>query len=142
VSDQDPAPRDASSLARLVLAPCVLVVLAATQMALVSCQGLSPWKGGGFGMFSTNDHGAFRSVRVVALEPEGEASLELGRDWGRRRREVRDHPSSSRLDAFARDVSAGRGRASPLRVEIWRLRFDADDLRPSQELWRTHRWTP
>ena len=33
----------------------LLLVVAGVQVALVKTEGLSPWKGGGFGMFSTTD---------------------------------------------------------------------------------------
>lgn len=141
MSDATDAPPPSHRL-RIVLAPLVLALLACTQIALVFAQGLSPWKGGGFGMFSTSDHGAFRIVRVVAVGPEGEEPVELGFEWDRRRRQVRDHPSEARLAALARDVARGEELGTPLRVEIWRLRFDADDLQPRRERWKAHTWVP
>ena len=79
-----------------------LVLLACVQVGLVFVADLSPWKGGGFGMFSTNDHGSFRSVRVFAEE---------------RRRRAPHRRAADRLQAlFRRARAARRGRAPRLRA--------------------------
>ena len=49
------------------LAPGILVAVALGQLALANLGELSPWKGGGFGMFSTTDS---LGARVVSCEGE------------------------------------------------------------------------
>src|SRR5262245_56277891 len=55
----------------------LLVLVAVVQIALVRAIDLTPWKGGGFGMFSTLDHGAFRGVRIVIDGPGRSEALEI-----------------------------------------------------------------
>lgn len=63
-----------------------MVAVAATQVAMVHRIGLTPWKGGGFGMFSTVDGGGNRAVsvtllhegvRIECLVPLGEVDRDL-----------------------------------------------------------------
>lgn len=60
-----------------LIAPGLLVLVACVQMALVRTHDLTPWKGGGFGMFSTLDSPVTRALRVVLLTEEGEAVVAL-----------------------------------------------------------------
>jgi hypothetical protein len=53
-----------------LLPPAVLLAIFATQVALVRTTALTPWKGGGFGMFSTLVHGAHRRATVVVHAPD------------------------------------------------------------------------
>ena len=53
-----------SLLVRAAAAPAVLVLVLVSHVALRSSSDLTPWKGGGFGMFSTIDSPATRIVRV------------------------------------------------------------------------------
>src|SRR5262245_2192837 len=46
-----------------------LLAVAVTQVVLARVADLSPWKGGGFGMFATNDGAAFRYVRLFVDAP-------------------------------------------------------------------------
>lgn len=55
------------------IAPGVLVLVACVQMTLVATHHLTPWKGGGFGMFSTFDRPSTRVLRVWLVTPRGEA---------------------------------------------------------------------
>ena len=47
-------------------APALLLALVAVcQIVLAKTADLTPWKGGGFGMFATLDHNAHRRLEVV-----------------------------------------------------------------------------
>ena len=48
----------------------LLAVVAVCQVTLAKTVELTPWKGGGFGMFSTLDHGAYRGVDIVIEAPD------------------------------------------------------------------------
>ena len=48
----------------------LLLFIAVTQILLTRTADLSPWKGGGFGMFATTDGTAFRYVRLFVDAPE------------------------------------------------------------------------
>lgn len=57
----------------LILAPTILLcAIAARQFWLATTDTLSPWKGGGFGMFATNDSPGNRFVRITGFTSEGE----------------------------------------------------------------------
>ena len=53
------------------LAPLILCGIALVQFVLAHTVDLSPWKGGGFGMFSTVDTPAMRFISASGLDEEG-----------------------------------------------------------------------
>lgn len=63
--------------ARWLAAPAVLIAIAIHQIYLVRTVNLTPWKGGGFGMFSTDRTGASRTVRIYLAAQKGEQLLQL-----------------------------------------------------------------
>jgi hypothetical protein len=112
------------------VAPGLLFVLALAQLAAFAAFGLSPWKGGGFGMFATVDHGAFRRVLVFERGASGERRVALPQELERLQRHVREVPRAAnlrRLGAALRQRAPGLG---PLRIEVWRTEFAADGLVP------------
>ena len=115
---------------RALVAPALLALLALAQLAGWLAFGLSPWKGGGFGMFATNDHGAFRIVRVVERTAEGERPVALPEELDRLRRHVREVPRERNLRGLAEALRAQRPGLGALRVEVWRTEFASDDLAP------------
>src|SRR5262249_8435137 len=56
--------------AAIAIPAALLVGIASRQIALTRREGLTPWKGGGFGMFATLDHGGHRRVRIVVDAPD------------------------------------------------------------------------
>jgi hypothetical protein len=48
----------------------ILLAVAGLQVYLAHTSHLTPWKGGGFGMFSTLDHAPHRNLRVFVEAPE------------------------------------------------------------------------
>lgn len=61
--------------------PClILIVVAVVQLYLAHTANLTPWKGGGFGMFAAIDSPTMRVIWAEALTKEGEViSLDLFR---------------------------------------------------------------
>jgi hypothetical protein len=104
-----------------LVAPLLLVALAALQIGLATGFGLSPWKGGGFGMFATLDHPGLREVRLLAGD-DGHR-IALPSDARRLRDAALVWPSPGRLGALARAVEAEQGSVV---VEVWRARFDGE----------------
>jgi hypothetical protein len=62
--------RYSMACARWLAAPAVLIAIAIYQVYLVRTANLTPWKGGGFGMFSTDQNGANRTVRIYLVNPD------------------------------------------------------------------------
>lgn len=54
------------------VAPAVLVLVASTQVLIANMSDLTPWRGGGFGMFSTIDNHDLRLVRIIVTDDRGE----------------------------------------------------------------------
>jgi hypothetical protein len=89
------------------LAPVLVCGIAITQIIYVQISALSPWKGGGFGMFSTVDSPGARFLRVQIVTPEGEIAVPVPRALRARARELRTVASERLAIAFAHAVSNG-----------------------------------
>jgi hypothetical protein len=130
--DLPAAPAGRRALLVRELPSIALVLLACVQVGLVFVADLSPWKGGGFGMFSTNDHGSFRSVRVFAEAAGGERRIGVPADRFQALFRVRELPDEAALRAFAESLAPQAPDAAAIRVEVWRARFD-ESLRARYE---------
>lgn len=53
------------------LAPLLLVIVAGAQLTCVTHHGLTPWKGGGFGMFATINSPSNRFLSIVGTDGDG-----------------------------------------------------------------------
>lgn len=111
----------------------LLCLVAGVQIYLVKAQDLTPWKGGGFGMFSTNDDG-FRRIEVRVEEPGGEREIDVTRDL--RVVRVAAHPTERRLTSVGRkigEVQRARGAdVRRVRVAVWRKDFAPGTMAPLQ----------
>lgn len=95
-------------------APVIAAAIAVGQVALATTTELSPWRGGGFGMFSTIDAHHQRFVRLTATTASGEAvpldpatftSVPL---LDERERAVRANPTEANFAALHRRIAATR----------------------------------
>lgn len=118
--------------------PAILLVLIAFhQIYLAKTSLLSPWKGGGFGMFSSTDYGLARNVRVFIAAPNRSEELQIPDSLGESAQKVATFPSDSLLKQFAQQVAARERRkeheVDTVRIEVWRTRFDPRTLKPEPE---------
>jgi hypothetical protein len=118
---------------RSLIPTALLVVVAITQVLLAKTANLSPWKGGGFGMFATTDGTASRYVRLFVDAPERSEELHVADslDFAAARAEL--FPSDRLMTrlaeaAGARELRHGRN-AARVRVEVWRIEFSEEPLR-------------
>jgi hypothetical protein len=65
------------SLVLAIIPASLLLVIAGLQIFLAKSSYLTPWKGGGFGKFSTTDGNRFRSLRVFVSAPDRSEELLL-----------------------------------------------------------------
>lgn len=99
------------------LPPWLLVGVALVQIWLVYGEAMSPWKGGGFGMFASSDVPSARSVRVFDGDgrripiPAAQRALRL---------RARALPTERNLRALADAL----GSEEPARLEVWRTELD------------------
>ena len=121
-----------------------LLVIAGIQISLAEFSVLTPWKGGGFGMFSTIDSSAYRVMRIYALAPGEEQRVNLPASLNGPAYSIVCFPTRARLLGFAkriaRNLSPKSRGVSALRIEIWRPTFDPKTSTLGMKLWRTTRY--
>ena len=127
---------------RALLPVSLLAVVAGAQVTLATTAGLSPWKGGGFGMFSTTDDGGRRYVRVFvsAVERSEEISISPSLEDAARRAAVL--PRDAELSRLARRVVERERRhrrpVDTVRIETWRIEYAHDTLAATTRLTREY----
>jgi len=124
------------------LPPLLLVAMAGVQAGLVRQRALSPWKGGGFGMFSTLDARPFRYLRVILSAPQRSEELLIPASLEDAAAAAEILPTDAQLGRLAaRIVDRERSRGRPVtdvRIEVWRDEFERGSLRPSARLMREY----
>jgi hypothetical protein len=120
----------------------LLCAVAINQIRLVWDHDLDPWKGGGFGMFSTTAGGRVRHTHLF-LETNGEeVEVMLSDALADIDQRARSLPSEAWLDRLARALAEESAAEYPdlsgIRVELWRVRLDPVDLSPSIDRMRNH----
>ncbi len=108
------------------------MAVASVQVVLTRTSGLSPWKGGGFGMFATTDGLAFRHVRLTVDAPDRSEQLLVTPSLQESAARASLFPSHRRLTALGRAVAAReRRRGQPVttvRIDVARVDFSGDPL--------------
>lgn len=116
------------------------MIVAIHQIALTRITALSPWSGGGFGMFSTLDHGSRRHLHAFILRsglrreaiPPATLADEINR--------VLTLPTDASLRALARNLAEtptpDHGAATAVQIQVWHTRFDPETLTPMSSLLR------
>jgi hypothetical protein len=136
---------------QLLAIPALLLGIAGNQMRLACSAGLTPWKGGGFGMFATTDGPPRRRIFCEAYDERGQqllVDLEASPEWAPVCLRLKCFPSHSALESAARALlertfvpidAAPRYTAERLRAENPGLEIataemppDFQVLRPSQ----------
>jgi len=117
---------------RAALPVALLLAVAAAQVTLARTAGLSPWKGGGFGMFSTTDDAGRRWVRVFVTAAERSEEIAIApslEDAATRAAVLPSDAALARL--FRRVVERERRNGRPVdevRIEAWRTVFTPGTL--------------
>lgn len=89
--------------------PVLLSALALTQVYLGTQQWLTPWKGGGFGMFSTVDSPSGRSLRTYLVIEDGpEIPTREPRWLNARRLHARSLPADFRLRSMVDEMASAQ----------------------------------
>jgi hypothetical protein len=114
----------------------LLVAVAGAQQVLVRTSHLTPWKGGGFGMFSTLDHGAFRGVTIVVNGPDRSETIGTPPSIEAIAARVAACPSDWLLRELAESVVAREQRhgnaVTDVRIAVWRTDFDPVTLNATE----------
>src|SRR5262245_41756087 len=107
-----PADERRHFLRRVALAPLCLCLVAGLHALRVWTARQTPWKGGGFGMFSTIDSEAHRFLRAYLLTDSGELPLPLPEALDKAVLEQRAAPSQAGLAALAQRLASQAWRWS------------------------------
>lgn len=121
--DRDRPGARALRLAARYGAPALLAAVAVVQGWQAQRLDLSPWKGAGFGMFSTVDAPKARFLRIHLETPDGEVPVPLPASLARPIREVQTLPTERRLHRLARQLAAATWAVPDLpRVDLERVK--------------------
>ncbi len=122
----------------------LLVIVAGTQIVLARTAGMTPWKGGGFGMFSTLDHGAYRGVEAVIEGPNRSEALEIPPSLEELAARAATCPTDWLLRQLAERIVARERRyersVSRVTLTAWRTEFDRVTLRANERTLRTYQY--
>jgi hypothetical protein len=121
--------------------PVLLCAVAIAQIALAHTVALTPWKGGGFGMFSTLDHSGYRGIDVIVEGPDRSAQLTIPESLEVAAARAAACPTNRLLRRLAEGVVARERRyersVTRVRLTMWRAEFDPATLRASERTLRT-----
>jgi hypothetical protein len=110
----------------------LLVAVASVQVVLTRTAGLSPWKGGGFGMFSTTDDSGRRRVRVFVTAPDRSEEIAITPSLEDAAARAAVLPSRRLLTRLARRVVERERRhgrpVETVRIESWRIVYTPGTL--------------
>ncbi|MFQ5564760.1 MAG: hypothetical protein ACE5EU_00135 [Paracoccaceae bacterium] len=87
------------------LAPALLILIAVVQMFSAFANDQTPWKGGGFGMFSTVDSPGARFLKIYLVSENGEEAVRLPPRLSRLRRIIRSAPTQENLDLLVQALN-------------------------------------
>jgi hypothetical protein len=117
---------------RTLLPVALLLLVACTQLVLARTVGLSAWKGGGFGMFSTTDDAGRRRVRIYVTGPDRSEEIELAPSLEDAARRAAVLPGDQQLARLARRVVEREQRhgrpVTDVRIEAWRIDYEPATL--------------
>jgi hypothetical protein len=121
--------------------PSVLLLLVvANPLRLVSTNALSPWWGGGFGMFATTDGWATRHLHVFAIHLGVRRELSIPATFRKEVERALTLPSDANLQALARELAdvptPDEGLLMAIELQVWATRHDPITLVPSSSLLR------
>ncbi|MCI0482866.1 MAG: hypothetical protein L0213_14905 [Candidatus Dadabacteria bacterium] len=119
----------------------LLTAVALTQLYLAHNYGLSPWTGGGFGMFSTTDAPRRRHVHAYSMSPGVRREIVIPdhlRDTALRAAALPTETHLTRLAAELADLpSPERGTARSIIIQVWKTEYDPAFLVPSGSMVRS-----
>ena len=125
---------------RAIVPVALLLAVACVQVTLARTAGLSPWKGGGFGMFSTTDDSGRRRVRVFVSAAARSEEIAIAPSLEDAAARAAVLPSDGALSRLARRVVDREQRygrpVDAVRIETWRIEYAPDTLSATSRLAR------
>ena len=128
-----------------VIPVVLLLVVAAIQINLALTEDLTPWKGGGFGMFSTTDGNMFRTLRVFVSAPQRSEELLLRGNLDDLAVAAEMFPSDWFLEKLAKGILKDQQKrdlpVNKIEIDVWRLEFDKNTLQPRGKIIRKYSYS-
>ena len=121
----------------LSYSPIILfAVIAANHFYWVHQAHLSPWLGGGYGMFSTTDYGPSRYIKVYALQDNIiQEEIEIPEYLSMLARKTRGLPDDKNVLSFALAIenylNANQHGYPVIRIEVLNSHYDSETLHPT-----------
>ena len=114
----------------------LLVLIAVNQLILANFFNLSPWLGGGYGMFSTTDVGSNRHLHIYANSEGIKKELIYPRDLKDLALRTKSFPTDRNLNSLARTISQIEDDNSIRSIEVlvWKSQFIPKTLHPSSKM--------
>jgi len=120
----------------------LLLLVAFFQIYLARTAWLTPWKGGGFGMFSTTDGNANRYLRVFVSAPERSEELLLRGRLDELASRAQAFPSEFLLKKLAEEiVQEQKSRSLPvqsIQIQVWRIQYAREYLEAKSQMLRNY----
>jgi hypothetical protein len=130
---------------RTLVPVALLMSVAGAQVVLTRVSSLSPWKGGGFGMFSTTDDAGRRSVKVFVTAPDRSEEIAVTPSLEDAAARAAVLPSDRQFTRLARRVVERERRhdrpVETLRIETWRIVYAPDTLTATLQLVRDSKFS-
>lgn len=125
---------------RGILPAALLLAVALAQIALARAAALTPWAGGGFGMFASSDARGNRHLHVFALHAGARRELSIPEDARESAWRLLSFPSRRAFETLGRRLAAESdpvwGRPEAIEIQVWATRFERGSLAPSAYLLR------
>jgi hypothetical protein len=130
-----------AALLKAHLPALLLTLVAVSQIAVSKSIGMTPWKGGGFGMFSTLDHGAHRGVDVLIEAADRSEAQEIPPSLEEIAARAITCPADWLLRRLAEGIAARERRyGRPVRritLTVWQTEFNTLTLQANERPLRT-----
>lgn len=120
----------------LYLPSILLLALAINQLILANFFDLSPWLGGGYGMFSTADVGSNRHIHVYSKSEGVIKEIVYPLNLNELALKTKSFPTNQNLSNFAYKISEFEQdtNTSSIEVQVWKSDFKKKSLQPSSYL--------
>jgi hypothetical protein len=115
----------------------LLIAVAVNQIRLAHAADISPWKGGGFGMFASTDGGMNRNIRAIVTTTERTEEIVIPGAVADPFVRAKTLPSDARLESLGlalADYGESKGFVvQRIALQAWRVQFDAESLLPVKD---------
>lgn len=120
----------------LYLPTLLLIAIAINQLILANFFNLSPWLGGGYGMFSTTDVGSNRHIHIYAKSEGIIKELIYPKALKDQVIRTKSFPTDKNLIALARRISEIEDDSALKSIEVlvWKSQYKSKTLHPSGKM--------